>query len=117
MTKGLSWLDWSNFAHQTGPFLLGVSDRQEIREKLQWRKDIMRHQTSFWLENGETAFRMIRVMAEETKGNAMICGLLEDGLFEESMWLPAVLFGRMLWDGESDYQTLVGKASRAEYWD
>ena len=117
VTKGLSWLDWSNFAHQTGPFLLGVSDRQEIREKLQWRKDIMRHQTSFWLENGETAFRMIRVMAEETKGNAMICGLLEDGLFEESMWLPAVLFGRMLWDGESDYQTLVGKAARAEYWD
>ena len=115
--KGMSWLDWSQFAHQTGPFLLGISDRQEIVEKYKLRADIFRHQTSYWLENGEVAFRMIRVMAEETKGNAMICGLLEDGMFEESMWLPAVLFARMLWDGESDYKTLLGKASRAEGWE
>ena len=115
--KGMSWLDWSQFAHQTGPFLLGISDRQEILEKYKLRADIFRHQTSYWLENGEVAFRMIRVMAEETKGNAMICGLLEDGMFEESMWLPAVLFARMLWDGESDYKTLLGKASRAEGWE
>ncbi|MBQ9793508.1 MAG: hypothetical protein IJW34_01065, partial [Clostridia bacterium] len=115
--KGMSWLDWSSFAHQTGPYLLGVSEKQEMEEKLPLRKDIMRNQTSFWLENGEYAFRMIRLLAEASEGSAEICGLLEDGLFEEKPWLPAVLFGRMLWDGESDYQNLLGKAARTENWE
>lgn len=115
--KGMSWLDWSSFAHQTGPYLLGVSEKQEMEEKLPLRRDILRNQTSFWLENGEYAFRMIRLLAEASEGSAEICGLLEDGLFEEKPWLPAVLFGRMLWDGESDYQTLLGKAARTENWE
>ena len=113
----MSWLDWSSFAHQTGPYLLGVSENREIEEKLPLRRDILRNQTSFWLENGEYAFRMIRLLAEASQGGAEICGLLEDGLFEEKTWLPAVLFARMLWDGESDYQTLLGKATRTENWE
>lgn len=112
--KGQVWLDWSAFEHQTGPYLLGVSEKQEILEKLQLRRDFMRHQQSYWLENGQTAFRILRLLAEKTGGTAELSGLLEDSLFEEKIWLPSALFAEMLWDGESTYEQIVGKVSRRE---
>lgn len=112
--KGQVWLDWSAFEHQTGPYLLGVSEKTEIAEKLQLREDFMRLQKSYWLENGQTAFRMLRLLAEKSGGKAELSVLLEDSLFEEKIWLPSALFAEMLWDGSASYEQIVGRVSRRE---
>lgn len=112
--KGQVWLDWSAFEHQTGPYLLGVSEPSEMKEKLQLRADFMRHQKSYWLQNGRVAFDMLRLLANETNGTAELSVLLEDSLFEEKIWLPSALFAEMLWDGTSTYEQILGKVSRRE---
>ncbi len=112
--KGQSWLDWSSFEHQKGPFLLGESDREEIREKMLLRRDIFRYQQSYWLQNGKDVCRILRLLAERSGGQAELSGLLEDGLFEERIWLPSALFAELLWDGETPYEQLLGRVSRRE---
>lgn len=112
--KGMSWLDWSLFEHQIGPFILGESMREEIKEKLMLRRDILRYQQSYWLQNGKAACRILRELAAATNGTAELSALLEDGLFEEKIWLPAALFSELLWDAATDYEQLLGKVSRRE---
>lgn len=112
--KGMSWLDWGSFEHQIGPFVLGESLREEIKEKLMLRRDILRYQQSYWMENGEAACRILRELAAATNGSAELSALLEDSLFEEKIWLPAALFAELLWDGETPFPQLLGRVSRRE---
>lgn len=112
--KGMSWLDWGSFEHQIGPFILGESVREEIKEKLMLRRDILRYQQSYWLQNGTAACRILRELASATNGTAELSALLEDGLFDEKIWLPAALFAELLWDDTTEYNRLLGKVARRE---
>ncbi len=112
--KGMTWLDWSAFEHQTAPFIIGESEKKEIAEKTELRRDIIRFQQSYWLQNGSLAAKMFRMLAKQTGGGAMISGLLEDSLFDENIWLPSALFAELLWDGETPFNELLARVSRRE---
>ncbi len=112
--KGMTWLDWGAFEHQTGPFIIGESERKEISEKLELRRDIIRYQQSLWLQNGGLACDMFRMLAKQTNGAAKISGLLEDGLFDENIWLPSAIFAELLWDSETPYNELLARVSKRE---
>lgn len=112
--KGMTWLDWGAFEHQIGPFIIGESERKEISEKLELRSDIIRYQQSLWLQNGSLACDMFRMLAKQTNGDTKISGLLEDGLFDENIWLPSAIFAELLWDGETPYNELLAKVARRE---
>lgn len=110
--KGMTWLDWAHFEHQHGPYLLGVSSEREIREKTPMRQDIVRYQQGYWMENGAYALEIFRRIAHRTGGSAALEALLEDGMFDRRVWLPAALFAEMLWDPEQPFEALAGKVMR-----
>lgn len=112
--KGMTWLDWGHFEHQTGPFIIGESEDKEIAEKLELRRDIIRYQQSLWLQNGHLACEIFRMLAKQTAKKAKLYGLLEDSLFDENIWLPSALFAELLWDGETPYDELMSKVARRE---
>lgn len=113
--KGACWLNWSIFANQKAPFVLGVSEEDEIIEKLPLRTESMRFQESFWMRNGEYALEVIRLFCKNTHGNAIISDLAEDGLFERRVHLPIALFAEMCFDCESDFKTLLSRVSGRSY--
>jgi len=113
--KGMTWLDWAAFEHQVGPFIIGESERTECEEKLALRRDIIRFQESYWMQNGNLACDMFRMLAKATGGSAKISGLLEDSLFDGHIWLPAALFAELLWDGKTEWNELLGRVARREY--
>lgn len=113
--KGMTWLDWAAFEHQVGPFIIGESERTECEEKLALRRDIIRFQESYWMQNGNLACDMFRMIAKATGGSAKLSGLIEDSLFDGHIWLPAALFAELLWDGKTEWNELLGRVARREY--
>ena len=110
--KGQTWLDWGHFEHQYGPFVLGESSEEEIAEKTPMRKDIIRYQQGYWMQNGDYARKTFAKIAELTEGEADLEVLLEDGMFDRHIWLPAALFAEMLWNPETPFEALLGKVTR-----
>lgn len=115
--KGASWLDWSCFAHQKTPFILGMNGEREIAEKATLRRDIYRYQESAWLQNGEKAYSVIKLLAEKTKGDCTLSDLVEDGLFDRHIYLPNALFAEMCWDVASPYDEILRRVSARTYID
>lgn len=110
--KGITWLDWAHFEHQFAPFVLGESNEAEIAEKTAMRRDTIRYQQGYWMENGDYARKIFETIADLTNGGADLEVLLEDGMFDRHIWLPAALFAEMLWEPKQEFGKLVGKVMR-----
>lgn len=113
--KGACWLNWSIFANQKAPFVLGVSEEDEIIEKLPLRTESMRFQESYWMKNGGYALELIRLFCKNTHGNAIISDLAEDGLFERRVHLPIALFAEMCFDCTADFETILSRVAGRSY--
>ena len=101
--KGQICLDWSNFEHQKGPFILGMNDKTVITKLMNEKKEIWHHIQSYWFKNGQLCQDIIRKLSIQTNKEAVIAALVEDGLFEENIWLPVALYAQLLWDVNTPY--------------
>ena len=110
--KGMTWLDWAHFEHHYGSFVIGKSDDAEIEEKTALRRDTIRYQQGYWMQNGDYARQIFEHIADRTNGKADLEALLEDGMFDRHIWLPTALYAEMLWNPKQDFDTLCGKVMR-----
>ena len=113
--KSASWLNWGLFAPQTGPYIMGLSDEEEIREKLKMRTDAMRYQEYYWLKNGESALDIIRCFIKNAHGRAIMSQLVEDGLFERRVHLPVALFAEMCFNCDVPFSDIFARVSTRDY--
>ena len=113
--KSASWLNWGLFAPQTGPYIMGLSDEEEIREKLKMRTDAMRYQEYYWLKNGESALDIIRCFIKNAHGRAIMSQLVEDGLFERRVHLPVALFAEMCFNCDVPFSDIFARVSIRDY--
>ncbi len=111
VTKGLVNLDWSQFEHSRGPHCIGVSGDRFKHNRVDRKAPIWKFVQASWIANADYAQDMIRVMAEETNGDLCICGLLEDGMFENGIQYPTALFARMLWNCREDIRHTLFRAA------
>ena len=102
VTKGLVNLDWSQFVHSRGSHCIGVSNARFKHNRVDRKAPIWKFVQASWIANADYAQEMIRIMADETGGDLCICGLLEDGMFEDGIQYPTALFARMLWNCRED---------------
>ena len=47
----------------------------------------------------------------ETNRDALIVGLVEDGLFDHTIWFPVALFAELLWDDRTPVEDLLVKVA------
>ena len=103
MLKSNYRLDWSSFEHQRGRYIMGVSDKRFLRQKLEEKKPLLKNLQAGWIKNAKYAHELIKDFDE----NALITVLAEDGAFDESISYPVALYSEMLWDSERSTDDIV----------
>lgn len=104
--KGLICLDWGNFEHQRGNFILGSGYKCKA-ERRNTIKEIWKYADAHWIKNADKAYEIIKLIVKETKGNAIITALVEDGLFEESIPYSVAILADMLWSDSEDIKDIM----------
>ena len=117
VTKGLTKLDWRAFSHPRGPLCSGVSSREMKENRIIRKRKIWRYLQAFWLTRAGYVLEAVRQMAEAKNGDLMLTALVEDGMFEENIMYPVALYAEMLWDTQTDLDTLMSMVALRGYVD
>ena len=96
--KGVYCLDWINFKHQEGQYMMGSYDKKYLKDRLEGKKEIIKRIQAYWIKNAKYAHELIKEFDE----NSMVTILAEDGVFEDFINYPLALYSQMLWDSERD---------------
>lgn len=115
VTKGICARHWGEFKHCDGQVYIGVSTKRFRRNREAKKADIWKYVQSGWLSYSEYAARAIKLMAERKKGDLYITGLIEDGMFEESVMMPAAIYSELLWNPDRDINKLINEISQRSY--
>lgn len=115
VTKGLVYLDWSEFKHLEGPSYLGKCTREVAKNRVARKNKIWRYIQSYWLVTADKAYDMVKTMCSETNGDLYITALVEDGMFEENIMYPVALYSEMLWDAEGDLKEMISQVGLRNY--
>ncbi len=109
--KGLICLNWQDFEHQMGEFIMGCSEVGYPEKRFREREKIWKYVTSYWLENLSYAQQTIQCIRENTNGNTVLTALVEDGAFEYKIPLPVALMGELLWDSNVSPEELLRRVA------
>ncbi len=115
VTKGLVKLNWAQFEHSKGSQCIGVSSEYMRGNRIERKTRIWRYIQACWLANADKAYEMVREMCRLKDGDLSIFALVEDGMFEENMMYPVVLYSEILWDCHSDIKTLMTDVALRSY--
>ena len=114
VTKGMICLDWTDFVHRAGPERIGECSAGEIAARLPIARRVMRLTQSYWMQNGAHLQSIVNLLLQGDP-ECQILALMEDGLFETSIWLPTALFAATLWDSRTPFpQLLTETAQRSD---
>ncbi len=107
--KGQTVMDWFDFAHQSGPYVMGRMTEKTAQNDLDLLQPTWRKFQSEWIQNGMYAYKMTRHIYENCKGNFMIgmAGQLTGG-----MWFSETLCAQMLWECDKPYKEILDKVSK-----
>ena len=114
VTKSMCLLDWNTFVHPYDEFVLGESDANVVEEKAKEKDKIWKFFQTYWLDNADVAYSVIKNMAFVKNGNLLMTSLVEDGLFEKHVYFPVALYSAMLWDTNSTAKELIKQVCK---WD
>jgi hypothetical protein len=115
VTKGLVKLDWSQFEHQKATHCLGVSSEIMKRNRIERKRRIWRYIQAEWLVHADKAYEMVKEMYCLKNGDLGIFALVEDGMFEENIMYPVALYSEMLWDCNTDKDSLIRNVALRSY--
>ena len=110
VSKGLTCLDWATFKHMPGKFVMGEQSKHFIKRRGEQKKKVWKYLDSYWMKNAKYAYDMVKLLKNANK-NTLITALIEDGMFEEQIYLSAATYAEMLWDTENDVEEIILKAS------
>lgn len=111
VAKGTLKLDWQNFEHFSGPYILGERNENYIKERQISKNKIWKLQQADWLKNAEYARRIVLEIANNSS-DSVVQALVEDAMFENEIMLPIALFAEMLWTPKTDGLNLIGTVAK-----
>ncbi len=104
--KGMVNLNWAEFRHHDGPFNVGVSSKFVKKNRIDRKHRSWSWAQTLWVTNGDKVQEMIQLLHKQTGGNMWMTDLVEDGMFEEIIYLPVAIFGELMWDPYIDFKKL-----------
>ena len=113
--KGLTKLDWNAFEHQKGPYILGNGSGRLMENRVLRKQPIWRLLQAQWLKNGPKALEMLRTIQKNAKDDIVVTALVEDGMFEKNIYLPAALMGMMMWEREMEFSDILCEAALSRH--
>ena len=91
---------------------IGCASQAHMDSLMAEKKRIWRYVQSHWLVNAGACREVIAEYAKATNGQAALCGLVEDSLFEMKIWFPVALFAEMMWNCEKPVSELVTETAQ-----
>ena len=64
-----------------------------------------------WMQNGAHLQSIVNLLLQGDP-ECQILALMEDGLFETSIWLPTALFAATLWDSRTPFPQLLTETAQ-----
>jgi hypothetical protein len=106
--KGVMMLDWGNFAHQQGPYLIGENHPKVAKHDRQVRANAWREISSQWLKNGNYVLETLKFIKQNKLGKINMClaGTLDGGIY-----LPMALCSEMFFNCDDDFGNVVKRVS------
>ena len=99
--KEMTFLDWSLFTHIDENTIIGECSERFARDRLIQKRRQWRFVQANWIKNLKYMQKTISRIVELRKDNN-IQAVVEDGLFEKEISLPAALYAETLWNCSKD---------------
>ena len=107
--KGVMMLDWSKFINQRGPYIMGENAPAVAAHDRRVRANAWREYAADWLQSGERAQQMLRLIKEHKTGEVNMCIA---GTFDGGICLPQALCAQMYRTCDGSYAEIVKKVTR-----
>lgn len=101
--KGVTCLNWMTFKHQKGEFVLGEASKQFIKERTEFKKELLRYIQAYWIRNAKYCHDIIK----EFKPDNLVTMLCEDGMFESVLNYPMAVYSEMLWNPDASAEDIL----------
>ena len=115
VTKGISNLDWSEFVHLEEPIYFGVSSKFMRKERVLKKQKNWKYIQSYWMTNVGFAREAMKVMSDKKNGELYALGLVEDGMFEETIMFPVALYAEILWNPYEETNKIINEVALRNY--
>lgn len=99
--KGMTNLDWHNFKHAAESIVIGEKPKEFIEKRQKEKSRLWKIIQAHWIKNAEYARKLVAEIAENAN-DAVLQGLIEDGMFESGIPYPAALYADLLWNPDRD---------------
>ena len=110
--KGMTTLNWATFEHQTGPYIMGCDSSCYIQNRSNDKRNLWKFFQSEWLTKYACVGKLIQRILLERNGDFGVQMLVEDGLFEDQIWLPVALLSESLWQADLSEEELLTRIAR-----
>ena len=107
--KGVMMLDWSRFAMQRGPYVMGNNASRIAAHDRRIRANGWRIYAADWAVSGQKAHEMIAFIRSHAQGDVNLCLA---GTFDGGIYLPEALSAQMMRRPEEDFQTTLRRVMR-----
>jgi hypothetical protein len=113
--KGFTYLDWSNFENQKGPFILGEALREFIEKRKLQKNEIWYDTAPYWVMEADNLKMICSLIAEADIKEKIVTALVEDGMWECGVRLGPALLAEYLWDPSSEKTAVLEMLFHAGY--
>lgn len=107
--KGQLTMDWTCFAHQSGPYIMGNESEELIKYDTEMMKSMWHIIQGEWLRRGKYAYELTQKVVKMTKGNVNLCIA---GTLPGKIWYPYALCAQILWDCSQEYEDIAEKTAK-----
>lgn len=105
--KGFTVLNWAQFEHQMGPFVLGSGSPLFNRAHAAEKEFYWRYAAPYWISQAPHLQKLLQAVADAPIRDRLITALVEDGMWESSIHSSAALFSELLWDPHANLQDIL----------
>jgi hypothetical protein len=111
--KGMTNLDWHKFEHLPKSIIIGEYPAAYIQQRAEQKQARWKYIESCWRNQLGAVQKIIGTMHDVNLPYTTILALVEDGLWEERMWLPVKLFAETVWNPTRLAQEIIDNLDRS----
>jgi hypothetical protein len=105
--KGFTVLNWLEFEHQKGPYILGKADKIFQAKRSKEKEFYWRYAAPYWINQAPYLQKVLQSVADAQVYDRLITALVEDGMWESGIHISLQLLSELLWDPNANLQEIL----------
>lgn len=113
--KGWICLRWLEDFENHGPYIMGERHPRYVRDRFAQRQPRWDMVNALWLQHYPVAAKFYREILDLKPARTLVAGLVEDGMFEETIQPSVALFAQTLWNPYQGDKEILDQALSPYY--